>query len=117
MEGGSRVHGMLPSAHVHLEVEVRARGFGVAGISHVTDYRTGTYARSIVDVGSVRELRIAKVVLRSRIVFVQMIVEVLIAVVAAQEDRIALPTPGPRGRNPVDGATHDRENRRPFRAK
>jgi len=106
---------MLRAAHVNLEMEVRTRGLGVAGVADVSDYLTSSYACAIMHFRRVGELRIAKIVPGSRIVVVQMVIKVLIAIVASEQDRIALSVLRSCGRDPVDRPIHDCENRRPLR--
>ena len=116
MQNGCGVYGMVPSSLMNLEVEVRPRGLRIARVTDVSDDLTGSYARSIAHASRVSELRIPKIVLRPGVVVVQMVIKVLIAVVAAQKHRVALPNLRSLGRYPIDRTVYHRENRRPFRA-
>src|SRR6476469_2069818 len=106
---------MLPRALMNLEVEMWPGGFRVARVSDVSNDLTCGYARSVADAGGVREFRIAQIVFRAGIVVVQMVIKVLIAVVASQKHRVALPLLRSLLCNPVDGTIHDGENWRPLR--
>src|SRR5664279_2122903 len=106
MQGWRGVHGIPPRAHVHLEVQVRTGGLRITRITDVSYYLASSYAYAVLHPRRVREPRISEIVLRSRVVVVQMVIEVLIAVVAAQQHRIALSILRPHRRNPVDGTIH-----------
>src|SRR4051812_43718588 len=99
---GSRVHRIGPVAEMNLEMQVRPRGLRVSGVTHVSDYLASSYARPSAEARSVRQIRIAEVVRGPRVVVVQMVVEVLVAVVSPQQDRIALAVSRPHFRDPVD---------------
>ncbi len=114
-KGGRGVEGVPPALPVDLEVEMRTGRLGIPRIPHVAQHVAGLHAVTVLEPPRIGVARPTTVVARTRVVVVQVGVEVQVPVVPSKEHGVPTLRARKRGGDPIHRAVHRRQDRRPPR--